>query len=166
MSVVCFHRIALWIILCKVFSGCCPVIQHGPMNLIELYPQVRLTHIGLVLSSGILFTMRGVGVLLGARWSMLVPVRRLSYCIDTALLGAGLLLLHILDINPFYVPWLATKLSLLLLYIVLGTLALKRAPTQQLRLLSFVVALLCYAYMLSVAVAHNPLGFLRLASGV
>ena len=128
------------------------------MNLIELYPQVRLTHIGLVLGSGTLFAMRGVGVLLGARWSMRVSVRRLSYCIDTALLGAGLLLLHILDINPFSVPWLVTKLSLLLRYIVLGPLALKRAPTPQLRLLFFVAALLCYAYMLGVAVAHNPLG--------
>lgn len=133
------------------------------MTLLELYPQVRWTHIGLVLGSGALFTARGLGVLTGARWSMALAVRRLSYTIDTALLSAALLLLYLLDINPFAVAWLSTKIALLLVYIVLGTLALKRARTQRVRLLCFVAALLCYGFMLTVALAHHPLGlFARL----
>ncbi len=129
------------------------------MNLIDLYPQVRLAHIGLVLISGILFAARGVGVLVGAPWSMAPVVRRMSYTIDTALLGAALLLLYVLDINPFVVPWLSTKIALLLAYIVLGTLALKRARTPRVRLLCFLTALLCFGFMLTVARAHHPLGF-------
>ena len=129
------------------------------MNLIDLYPQVRLAHIGLVLISGILFAARGVGVLVGAPWSMAPAVRRMSYTIDTALLGAALLLLYVLDINPFVVPWLSTKIALLLAYIVLGTLALKRARTPRVRLLCFLTALLCFGFMLTVARAHQPLGF-------
>lgn len=128
------------------------------MNLPELYPLARTMHISLVLTSGALFAARGVAVLLGARWAMVPLVRRLSYTIDTALLGAALLLLAILDINPFTVGWLSTKIGLLLLYIVLGTLALKRAPTVRLRKASLVAALLCYGFMLSVAVAHQPMG--------
>lgn len=126
--------------------------------MIDLYPQVRLAHIGLVLISGILFAARGAGVLVGAPWSMAPAVRRLSYAIDTALLGAALWLLYILDLNPFAVPWLSTKIALLLAYIVLGTLALKRARTMRVRLLCFVAALLCFGFMLTVARAHHPLG--------
>jgi len=128
------------------------------MTLIELYPQVRWTHISLVLTSGALFAARGVGVLLGAPWSQALAVRRLSYSIDTALLSAAMLLLYMLDINPFAVAWLSTKIALLLVYIVLGTLALKRARTTRVRLLCFVAALLCYGFMLTVALAHHPLG--------
>ena len=135
------------------------------MTLAEWYPQVRWTHISLVLTSGALFAARGVGVLMGASWAMQPAVRRLSATIDTGLLSAALLLLHILQLNPFAVPWLSTKIGLLLLYIVLGTLALKRAPTPRARLLFFVASLACYGFMLSVALAHPPLGFLAARFG-
>lgn len=128
------------------------------MNIIDLYPQVRLAHISLVLISGALFAARGVGVLAGARWSMAPAVRRLSHTIDTALLGAALLLLYVLDINPFAVAWLSTKIALLMAYIVLGSLALKRARTTGVRALCFVAALVCFGFMLTVARAHHPLG--------
>jgi uncharacterized membrane protein SirB2 len=95
--------------------------------LLELYPLVRHAHVGLVAVSGVLFALRGIGVLAGAGWSMRRPVRLLSQAIDTALLGAALLLLHLLQLNPFVIPWLATKLALLAAYIVLGSFALKRA---------------------------------------
>lgn len=113
---------------------------------------------GLVFTSGALFAARGIGVLRGSPWSMLPAVRRLSYCIDTALLGAALLLLYILGLNPFAVAWLSAKIVLLLVYIVLGTLALKRARTPRARALFFVASLACYGLMLSVARAHHPLG--------
>lgn len=128
------------------------------MTLPELYPFVRWAHIGLVLTSGSLFAARGLGVLLGAQWAMTPSVRRLSYTLDTALLSAALLLLYILDLNPFAVAWLGTKMALLLLYIVLGTFALKRARTPRMRLVFYIASLLCFAYMLTVARAHHPLG--------
>jgi uncharacterized membrane protein SirB2 len=128
------------------------------MTLIELYPLVRWTHISLVVTSGVIFAARGVGVLLGQPWSRALAVRRASYTIDTALLSAALLLLYLLDINPFAVAWLSVKIGLLLVYIVLGTLALKRARTVRGRLICFVAALLCYGFMLTVALAHHPLG--------
>lgn len=128
------------------------------MTLPELYPFVRWAHIGLVLTSGTLFAARGLGVLLGAQWAMTPGMRRLSYSLDTALLAAALLLLYILDLNPFAVAWLVTKIALLLLYIVLGTFALKRARTPRMRLVFYIASLLCFAFMLTVARAHHPLG--------
>jgi len=49
-------------------------------------------------------------------------------------------------------------ITVLLVYIVLGTLALKRARTTRMRLLCFVAAVLCFGFMLTVARAHHPLG--------
>jgi len=128
------------------------------MTLSELYPLVRWTHIGLVLCSGALFAARGLGVLLGSQWGMRAVVRRFSYVLDTALLSAALLLLYILDLNPFRVGWLSTKIGLLLLYIVLGSFALKRARTPLARGMFYVASLACFAFMLTVARAHHPLG--------
>jgi uncharacterized membrane protein SirB2 len=99
------------------------------MALADHYLLIKAAHVGLAMLSGGLFAGRGVGVLLGAEMPMLTPVRRLSQVIDTALLAAALLLLATLQLNPFATPWLLTKLMLLVAYIVLGTMALRRART-------------------------------------
>ena len=60
-------------------------------------------------------------------WAMRTSWRRLSYGIDTLLLTAGITLWSLLGLNPVgNSPWLGTKLVLLLVYIVLGSVALKR----------------------------------------
>lgn len=129
------------------------------MALTEYYPQIRYIHIGLVIVSGSLFLARGVAVLRGASWPMAAAVRRLSYGIDTVLLAAALTLMHILQLNPLQVAWLGTKILLLLLYIVLGSMALKRAKTPIGKASYLVAALLCLTFMFSVARAHSPWGF-------
>ena len=126
--------------------------------MIEFYPQIKLAHIGLVLSSGLLFAIRGLLVMLGQRWAMAAPLRWLSYTIDTSLLTAALMLLVVLQINPFTTAWLATKLILLVVYVVLGTLALKRAKGRGARLATYLAALAVFGFMYSVARAHHPLG--------
>lgn len=127
----------------------------------ELYPVIKTMHIGLVLVSGGLFVLRGLAVLLGHNSvAMRVPVRYLSYAIDTALLAAALALLAMLHLNPFTTPWLAAKLALLVAYIVLGTLALRRARTRSRRVMAFAAALLCFGAMYAIARRHDPLGFM------
>lgn len=126
--------------------------------MIEFYPQIKLAHIGLVLASGLLFAIRGLLVMLGQRWAMAAPLRWLSYTIDTSLLTAALMLLVVLQINPFTTAWLATKLILLVVYVVLGTLALKRAKGRGARLATYLAALAVFGFMYSVARAHHPLG--------
>lgn len=135
------------------------------MSLIAFYPELRQLHIGLVLTSGGLFALRGLSLFAGTRLGMARPVRLASYAIDTALLAAGLTLWQLLQLHPWYDRWLGTKLVLLLAYIVLGSLALKRAPTRATRLAAFVLALGCYGFMLSVAVTHHPAGLFRSGPG-
>ena len=128
------------------------------MNVVDMYPTVRLVHMALVAISGTLFVLRGIGVLRHAAWPMAPAVRRASVLIDSALLGAAVMLLYILQLNPFAVGWLTTKIVLLLLYIVLGTFALKRGRTTGVRLVCFLASVLCLSFMVTVAIAHHPLG--------
>ena len=129
--------------------------------MIAFYLQIKLVHIAAVLASGGLFALRGALVLAGVRWAMAAPLRYLSYTIDTVLLTAALMLLTALKLNPFVVPWLSVKLALLVLYVVLGSLALKRARSRRAQALYYAAALATFAFMYFVARAHHPLGILQ-----
>ena len=54
--------------------------------------------------------------------------------------------------------WLAVKVALIVVYVVLGTLALKRARTPRARKWCYVAALLVFFAIYSTARAHHPLG--------
>src|SRR5688572_25850081 len=128
--------------------------------MIEFYPEIKWVHIVAVVTSGSLFALRGVGTLAGARWPMWAPLRYVTYTVDTVLLTAALMLATILHQYPFVHGWLTVKVLLLVLYIVLGTFALKRARTSRGRALFFAAAALVFLFIVSVARAHHPLGFL------
>lgn len=129
--------------------------------MIAYYLQIKMVHIAAVLASGGLFAVRGALVLAGQRWAMAAPLRYLSYTIDTVLLTAALMLLTALKLNPFVIPWLSVKLTLLVAYIVLGSLALKRARSRRTRMVCYLAALACFGFMYTVARAHHPLGILQ-----
>jgi uncharacterized membrane protein SirB2 len=132
--------------------------------LIEFYPQIKWVHVAAVIASGVLFFVRGLALNLGARWTMAAPLRYLSYSVDTTLLTAALMLATILHQVPFVHHWLTVKVLLLVVYVILGSFALKRASTARARLACFVAALAVYLFIASVARAHDPLGVLtRLA---
>jgi uncharacterized membrane protein SirB2 len=125
---------------------------------LELYPQIKLTHILAVSASGGLFALRGIAMLCGARWYMAAPLRYLSYTIDTVLLTAALMLVTILHQYPFVQSWLTAKVLLLVVYVVLGSYALKRGSTRAVRAWAFVAAILVFAFIVSVGLAHDPRG--------
>jgi uncharacterized membrane protein SirB2 len=131
--------------------------------MIEFYPQIKLLHVAAVFASGSLFLLRGLAVQAGAAWGMATPVRYLSYGIDILLLTAALMLLALLPAAVFANGWLWVKIGLLVVYVGLGTLALKRGRTAGVRLACFVGALAVFACMYLVARTHDPLGPLRLA---
>lgn len=126
--------------------------------MIEFYPQIKLVHITCVLLSGALFALRGGFALAGARWPLALPVRWLSYTIDTVLLTAALMLLTILPGGVFVNGWLAVKLTLLVIYVVLGGFALKRAKTHAGRFGCYLAAIATYVFMYTIARTHHPLG--------
>lgn len=130
----------------------------------EFYSVIRAVHIGAVLFSGALFLLRGLSVLLGARWPQAVTVRWLSYGIDTVLLTAALMLLNIVPAAVFASHWLGAKLALLVIYVVLGSFALKRARSARARAICFAAAIIVFVAMFGIARTHQPLGWFALTS--
>jgi uncharacterized membrane protein SirB2 len=127
---------------------------------IEYYAQIKWLHIAMVLCSGSLFVLRGTATLAGFRFPMAAPVRYLSYGIDTTLLTAALMLATMLPGAAFANGWLTVKLCLIVIYIVLGSLALKRGSTQTARTICFVMAVLVFGSVIGIARTHHPLGLL------
>ena len=134
--------------------------------MIEFYPQIKWVHVASVCASGLLFLLRGVLVQAGReRLAMLPALRYLSYSIDSILLSAAFMLLTILPHGLYANGWLALKLVLLVVYVVLGSLALKRARTPRVRAVTFVAAVVVYAAMIGIARMHHPLGWLYYVAG-
>jgi uncharacterized membrane protein SirB2 len=127
---------------------------------IEFYSQIKWVHIAAVSCSGLLFFIRGLAVHAGASWPMTAPLRYLSYTIDTVLLTAALMLMTIVHQYPFVQAWLTVKVLLLLVYVVLGSFALKRGRTRALRIGCWLGALAVYLFIVTVARTHHPLGVL------
>lgn len=124
----------------------------------ELYPTIRLLHIAAVAVSGGLFFIRGLGRAADASWAMAAPMRYASYAIDTVLLGAAIALSVIIHQYPFVHGWLTAKVVLLVVYIALGTFALKRGRTRTIRVVCWLAALAVFALILSIARHHDALG--------
>ena len=128
--------------------------------MIEFYPQIRNVHILAITLSGCLFAVRGLAVLLGMRWPLWAAVRYLSWTIDTVLLTAALMLLTILPGAMFANGWLTLKLLLVVVYVVLGVFALKRASTRARKTVFYVLALATFLTIVGIARMHSPWGWL------
>lgn len=125
-----------------------------------LYPLLRNVHISAVLVSGALFAARGFGLnVLGLSWMMARPLRYGSYAVDTILLAAAISLAALTRQYPFVDSWLTTKVALLVVYIVLGTFALKRARRRDTRLACWCAAMMVFAFIVGVAHTRDPMGW-------
>ncbi|MBN8742424.1 MAG: regulator SirB [Lysobacterales bacterium 69-70] len=127
--------------------------------MVEFYLQIKFVHIAAVIASGSLFGLRGLLMLAGSPWSQHALLRYMSYAIDTTLLTAALMLTTIIRQYPGAQSWLTVKVLCLVVYIVLGTFALKRGRTYRARLACFIAAITVYLFIVSVARAHSPWGW-------
>jgi uncharacterized membrane protein SirB2 len=64
---------------------------------------------------------------------------------------------------PFAAGWLTAKIALLIVYIVLGSIALRRGRSRRVRAWAFIAALATVAFLVTVARAHHPLGIFAIA---
>jgi uncharacterized membrane protein SirB2 len=124
----------------------------------SLLKQLHLTTIAITLA---LFVLRGIWMMtasprLQARWVRIVP-----HVNDTLLLTSGISLAVLLQQYPLVHGWLTAKFFALILYIVLGTYALKRGKTRGQRIAAWIAALLVFGYMVAVASTHTPSPFVN-----
>ena len=126
------------------------------------YAALKAIHVAAAALSITLFVVRGRWMLaaperLRARWVRIIP-----HVIDTVLLVSALWLAWQIGFVA-NARWLGAKIAALLVYIVLGTIALKRGPTRGIRVTAFFAAVATFAYIVSVAFTKSPLGiFARL----
>jgi uncharacterized membrane protein SirB2 len=123
------------------------------------YLAVKHLHMGCAALSGSFFLLRGAWMLrasplLQRRWVRIAP-----HIIDTTLLASALMLVFWSGQYPFAQPWLGAKVCALVLYIVLGTVALKRGRTRQVRAMAFGGAVLTFLYIVAVALTRQVIPF-------
>ena len=86
----------------------------------------------------------------------------LPHVVDTIFLLAGIALVWMMHLNVFTQPWLLAKFAGLIAYIVLGTIALKRGKTKEIRIMAFVGAVAVYAWVVGVALSKSLASWLAL----
>ncbi len=123
------------------------------------YSAVKQVHMSAAALSLALFVVRGAWMMraperLSSRWVRIVP-----HVVDTVLLASALWLAWQIGFAA-NARWLAAKIIALFVYISLGTIALKRGRTHQIRIGAFVAAIATFGYIVSVAITKSPLGLL------
>ena len=123
------------------------------------YSTIKSVHVATAAITITLFVIR-VGWMLWSpgllqqRWVKIVP-----HVVDTVLLASALWLAWQLGAAGTH-GWLTAKVVGLVVYIVVGTIAIKRGRTRRGRLGAAIAAVATFAYIVSVALTKSPLGFL------
>jgi uncharacterized membrane protein SirB2 len=121
------------------------------------FAALKTLHVAAAAVSYALFFLRGVWLLSGSallqrRWVRIVP-----HVNDTLLLAAAVWMTMILHQYPGTHAWLTAKLAGLVAYVGLGMLALRFARTRRARLAAWIAAQFVFAYIVAVALTHDPL---------
>lgn len=140
---------------CRIYNN--DGLRHASAGLVSMsYLAFKHLHVTCAALSGMLFLVRGAWMLQGSsmlqqRWVKIVP-----HVIDTLLLGSALVMVFWSAQYPFVQSWLTAKVLALIVYIVLGTIALKRGRTRPVQLAAFLGALAVFAYIVKVALTRQP----------
>ena len=123
------------------------------------YLALKYLHVATVIVSYGLFFVRGTWMLsdspmLARRWVRIVP-----HVNDTVLLVAAIWLTTIIRQYPGSSAWLTAKVAGLIVYILIGMVALRRGPTKPVRAVAWVAAQLVFFYIVAVALTRdaNPM---------
>ena len=113
-----------------------------------LVKQIHMTAASLSLLGFLIrgFWMYRESPLLQAKLTKILP-----HIIDTILLVSAIYLVITLQAYPFEVNWITAKVFLLVAYIVVGTIALKRGKTKKIRIVAFIISLLIILSIFAIA---------------
>ena len=122
---------------------------------------IKLIHMGTAFISISFFIVRGFWVfnhssMMNKKWVKILP-----HINDTVLLITAIMLAVSIQQYPFTHDWVTAKLIALLLYIVFGMFALKRAKELNNKVVFFILSLLMFGYIVGVALTRTAgIGFL------
>ncbi|WLS80568.1 SirB2 family protein [Erwinia pyri] len=126
----------------------------------EWYSSIKTLHLITVAVTAVLFLIRFYWLQTGSLMLQQRWVRILPHLNDTLLLVSGILLVTITHFYPFSPQgaWLTEKLFGVIIYIVLGAIALGRRPrAQKVRWIAFIVAVVALVLICQLATSKMPL---------
>lgn len=120
-----------------------------------MYSILIAIHVSTALLTLISFSLRGIWMLqesslLTQRWVKIVP-----HVIDAILLVSALALMVQIHQYPGVQAWLTAKVVAVVVYIVLGSIALKRGRVKAMRATAWLGALAVYGYIVAVALTRD-----------
>ena len=119
------------------------------------YLFLRHLHMSCAALSITLFVLRGTSQTVGWPWRQWRWLRIAPHMVDTVLLGAAISLACWSQQYPFTQNWLSAKVVALLVYIGLGSLALRAGISRPVQRSAFMGALLTVAYIVGVALTRS-----------
>jgi uncharacterized membrane protein SirB2 len=123
-----------------------------------MYAMLKHSHLLIIAIAFIVFFVRGILMLRSAPAASHAFFKIAPHIFYTLLLATGISLVVQLQLSPMAQPWLLAKLIALVVFIVLGVLAFKH-PNVTVRKIVWLLALVVFVYIASVAMSKNPLGF-------
>lgn len=123
-----------------------------------MYLTLKHLHLTFVALSLLAFVVRGLWLFMNSNMLSKKWVKILPHIISTILLVSGIILAVHLSMSPGSQPWLMAKIIGLIVYIGLGVAAFK-VPNPSASKALWISALIVFAYIVSVAISKNPLGF-------
>lgn len=129
-----------------------PAFFHKKMT----YLYIKHLHMSAAVVSIVLFVIRAFWSVNGSPRLQSGFARIAPHIIDTILLLAGIYLASVLG---WHQPWIAAKIVGLVLYIGVGTIAIKRGKSPGSRAVAAVVAVLIFIYIVGVAFTKTPLAW-------
>lgn len=124
------------------------------------YLLLKHLHVTFVVVSITGFFLRGIWMLTDSPLLNRLWVRVVPHVNDTLLLSAAIGLSIVQQQYPFVHAWVTAKVIGLLAYIGFGMFALRRGHSKAVRAGFWLASLASFAYIVSVALTKNPLGFL------
>lgn len=116
---------------------------------------IKTIHVVCALLSVSGFIGRGILMIKGSPLLKARLVKITPHIVDTVLLASAITLASQWGWSALQMPWLVAKIMALLLYIVLGSLALRPGRPQAVRILAWIAAIVTFVYIVSVAVTKN-----------
>ena len=125
-----------------------------------MYATLKLIHICAAILTISGFVLRGFWMLRESPYLNKPVVRIAPHVIDSAFLLTGIALIWTLHLPVLSQPWLLAKLGALVLYVLLGMVALRRGRSRKIRTTAFVLALATFSYIVGVALNKSMASWL------
>lgn len=123
----------------------------------EFYTAIKLIHIATAIASILGFILRGFLIFNSANITRPKMVNIIARINDSILLISAIVLVFFTAYYPVTTNWINAKILLLLLYIILGTIALNRGKTKNVRFTAWILAILTYIYIMMVAITKTTI---------